>query len=220
MLLWTTSRKNMLIDDSMISRKIIKPEDCVLAFGIPTTEKDFVEKQKQFDRGFSHIFAEKFGERALDEYIYQILNDLRTVEPVLTNLGLKVIHKLKLKEFGELFKHNKYDVIILFSHWENNAVEFADGFADETGILGQIPEAFSGIVDFCVCNPRPLTINLRIERPNCLIRYSKNPAMPFFWLYFYLVLFKHLKQQDKTYLEAMEDVVHEFSKKVRRKNAS
>lgn len=202
---------------SIVSRKIIKPENCVLAFGIPTTESDFVENLKSFNKGFSQFFKDQYGERALKEYIRQILDDLRTIEPILTELGLQIIHKLSLKTFGELFQQSKYDVIILFSHWEYDLIEFSGDLVGKSAVLDQIPTTFSGIIDFCICTSKSMGIDMRIERPNSLIRISKNEALPYFWLYFYLVLFKHLKQGNKSYIEALGDVVAEFSKKARRR---
>jgi hypothetical protein len=199
---------------TIISRKIVKPEDCVLCFGIPTTGDEFLRKLECSDSGFASLFSKKYGHgpQGLNGYRREFLEDLEEIEPVLVNLDLQVVHETQLQDLRRLLCESNYDVVIVFSHWEKNAIELADGFAQTTVLLDQIPQSFSGIIDLCVCNPEPLTTELRLSHPNVLIRYSKGKAKPYFWLYFYRVLFEHLKQQNVTYLKAVEDVVREFSK--------
>lgn len=196
----------------VVSRRIVKPENCVLAFGIPTSKEEFTESRKRGNRRFASLFDRRFGAEALKEYRIQFLNDLERLEPVLKDLGLHMEHGITLRDLRTQFHGNKYDVVVVFTHSEGEALELTDGFADASAILHQVPQSFSGIIDLCVCNPVAIALELRCNRPNLLIRYSKTELEPYFWLYFYRVLFQYLKEQDITYLKAVEDVTFGFLK--------
>jgi hypothetical protein len=194
-----------------ISKKIIKPENCVLAFGIPTSKEVFFNAQnhpnKDFAKKFKGIWA---------KYDLEIVSNIQKIDPILSELGATVVHNLTLDDFGNLFHNQKYDVIILFSHWKANAIEFHDGLAEIPAIINRIPTDFSGIIDLSVCHPEQLTIDLRKERPNCLVRFTNQDATPYLWLSFYRALLHHLKQHERTYLEALEEVIAAFLGKVKR----
>lgn len=132
------------------------------------------------------------------------------VIPIITALGARIIHELTLSEFGNLFANKNIDVVILFSHWNENTVEFYDGLYEVSVIVQKVPPEFGGIIDLCVCHPERLAIELRQERPRCLTRYANNIATPSFWLYFYLALFRFLSDCNLTYLSALEKTVDSF----------
>jgi len=189
-------RSNSLAD------RIIKPENCAIAFGIPTTVEDFERDLCHPNKDFSKIYN---GVR--QKYVKEFLNPLHKTEPVMTRLGVNVIHNLRLDDFGELFQKEKLEVVILFSHWKDHSVEFYDGFAEITQIVNEIPIDLSGIIDLCVCHPKELTFALRKLRPNYLVRFTDKEATPFFWLYFYLALFSHLANNELTYLDALKELI-------------
>jgi hypothetical protein len=97
--------------------------------------------------------------------------------------------------------------VVLFSHWYEDAVEFSDAFEPISAIVTAISPAYSGILDLCVCHPVSLVKELRIHRPDCLVKYLPTEAAPHYWLYFYRILFSRLQSQDLTYLAAIEEVV-------------
>jgi hypothetical protein len=213
-----------LIKKTIISKKIIKPEKCILGFGIPTSREEFEDKLDRTHYGFSHLFRKYYGDEALDQYNIQFLDNFRMIKPFLIDLGLRIFPNLGLKDFQELFHSERYDVIILFSHTEEKTreIEFYDGFANSTLILESIPETFSGIIDLSTCPLPALVKAIRNERVNCIIRSNKSFSQPkpFFWLHFYKVLFSYMKQSKKTYLQAFHDVVREFSKTKHEKKIS
>lgn len=202
---------------SDVLMKVIKPEHCLLAFGIPVTEDDFLQR-KHLKHGFAYRFSERYGETAVVEYQRQFLNELRRIEPRLKWLGLKVMHRIDQQRFYALMHQQAYDVIILFSHSAGDleAIEFSDGFMSYQDVLESIPSSYGGFVDFSVCKLTPLAMELKWERLKTTTRYSINRALPFFWLGFYLNLFEHLEREDKTYLQAYNEVVAEYLRTLRK----
>lgn len=196
-------------DGTGIGRKIIKPINCVLAFGIPTSREGFVEWEGRPEKDFVQGFLGGWP-----QYDHLVVSIFNSIEPVLREWKVTVIQDLTVAGLGSLFR-NRFDVIILFSHWKGDAVELFDGFVDPCGFLKQVPEEFSGLIDLCVCHPCALTLALRRYRNKCLVKDITTKATPGFWLYFYLALFKLLKDEDLTYLAALERVVDMFIKKGR-----
>lgn len=205
----------------VITDKIIKPKQCIIAFGVPTSEEDFRQDLKAANKDFAKKFSYNCQELLHDTndpwkiYSNQFISHLTTVESSIKKSGAKVVHKLTLKEYGKLFKDNRFDVIILFSHWKQNpdAVEFHDGMSNIPNIIEQVPIHFSGIIDLCVCRPKSLRIGLDHHRPNCIVISAKHNITPYKWLYFYDILFKYLTQNNLTYLSALEELLDSFYKK-------
>lgn len=188
-----------------IAERIIKPENCAIGFCIPTSRDDFMKDQSLSNKDFAKKFNGVWG-----RYDAGIVCYIDKFQPILTRLGVNVVHKLTLERLGELFCDEKLDVIVLFAHWNKDVVEFFDGFAEIPAIIDQIPPGFSGFIDLCVCHPESLTIALRKERPNCLVRFTNKAATPYIWLYFYLELFNYIKGVDVSYLKALEEVITAF----------
>ena len=117
---------------------------------------------------------------------------------------------MTFNKFSKVVKKNKYDIVILFSHWREDTIEFFDGLVGIPDIVKAIPYEFEGLIDLCVCHPEKLTFALRSERPKCLIRYTQKKATPYIWLYFYLMVFKRLKEENITYLQALELTINDF----------
>jgi len=211
-----------IFDPELITEKPIDPKRCVLAFGIPTKKEDFWKYLEHPKKDFAKKFYKKYSRESYTrktneslvwkEYHNQIIFHLDIVKPKITNFGTEVHDELTLSGFGKLFQDNKFDVIILFSHWKEDAVEFDDGLAKTDAILEQVPKEFSGIIDLCVCNPKNLRIQLDLLRPNCIVKFSEqNIKIPFFWLYFYQELFRYLEQNKTNYLEAVDTILDTFS---------
>ena len=190
-----------------ITEKIIKPSRCVLAFGIPTCKKDFFEDQKSDNKDFAKLFKKNWS-----LYYDQVIFYLEQLEQQISQPGATIIKKLTLSNFGQLLSNKKFDVVILFSHWKENSVEFYDGLQTTSKIINEVPTEFSGIIDLCVCNPKELRIALDIERPNCVVKFADKEELPFFWLNFYRILFKYLQQKNKNYIEAVDIILETFNK--------
>jgi hypothetical protein len=92
--------------------EIIKPVDCILAFGIPLSKDEFMADCESGDKDFFKKFD------VCNCYEHLFISHFREIEPVLSDLGVTVIHHLTLNDFGHLFKNSKAKIIILFTHWK------------------------------------------------------------------------------------------------------
>lgn len=191
-----------------ISNQVVKPSDCVLVFGIPTCEEDFEDAK---DDTFGRDFVTNCS-RVWYKYYDEAISHLEKIEPHLKKLGVRVIHGLKLSDWRSLFNNNSNKVIILFSHWKDDSVEFFDGMATSDTVVKQVPEDFEGIIDLCVCHPTNLAIKLRNHLPpSSLIRFIDKKTTPYKWLYFYWAVFTILHDSEVSYLEALEQSVKAFA---------
>lgn len=184
---------------------IVGPEDCVLAFGIPTDKAVFFADQYRKNKDFAKRY-----DGVWSKYYHQFISEFEQIIPKLKNLGLRIERDLTLVKFRALFK--QYKVVILFSHWQEDKVEFHEGLQPLDDIIEQIPTQFGGVIDLCVCHPNGLALKIRQSRPNTLTKFIPNSAIPYFWLHFYLVLFKHLHQENKNYLSVLDEVSEAFFK--------
>ena len=194
-----------------ISERIIKPENCAVAFGIPTSKQAFERdgSDEVANKEFAKLYRWAWG-----KFEAEIVNPFEKVVPVITGLGVEVCAEATLEDFGQLVRNERFDVVVLFSHWGDESIEFHDGFAQVPSIIEKIPSDFDRILDLSVCHPKSLVEALRRERPDCLIRHIEleKEVTPGIWMYFYLALFKHLKHSDVTYLKALLDVIEAFLK--------
>ncbi|MGC2237741.1 MAG: hypothetical protein WA584_16375 [Pyrinomonadaceae bacterium] len=191
-----------------VSNHTLKPSDCVLVCGIPICEEDFWDAK---DDGLERDFAINCCP-VWDKYYVEAICYLEKIEPYLKKLGVRIIHRLKLSDFRNLFDDNLNKVIILFSHWKDDSVEFFDGMATSDAVVNEVPENFEGIIDLCVCHPTNLVIKLRNHLPpSSLIRFIDKKTTPYKWLYFYWAVFTILHDSEVSYLEALEQSVKAFA---------
>lgn len=191
------------MSQARFTERIIRPEDCALGFGIPTTEDAFLKARRDPRREFARKFC------ALGQYRAKILRPVELNRPRLIALGAHVVEGMTSDAFGSLFGAG-FNVVILFSHWKANGVELADGLIAIPELVDRVPADFVGVVDLCVCHPEKFTTALRAERPRCLVRYTEKPATPALWLSFYFFLFHQLKHRSLTYLEALDTTIAQF----------
>lgn len=191
-----------------IESTTIKPHDCVMAFGIPTSKQAFFSSRYEDDKGFAGLFNGVWL-----KYQHDFANPLQDILPTLTALKVAIVFDLTLDRFRELFLEERYKVFILFSHWKNDSVEFFDGFAKISDIVENIPKESDKIIDLCVCQSDPLKVKLKQNRPNCLVRSAREiDATPHLWLKFYWALFRHLNRKNISYTQALKDTAVTFMK--------
>ncbi|MCI0561198.1 MAG: hypothetical protein MN733_22155 [Nitrososphaera sp.] len=196
---------------------LVRPDQCVLAFGIPVAERTFREDLRAKDKDFAKQF------QCWGKYYREVVSTVEQLEPILRQLGVSVIRDISLRGFGELFGKPDVRVITLFSHWleavgdEPARVEFADGLKNISSIVHEIPESFTGIMDLCACHPEELATALRKNRPRCLVKHTQIEATPSLWLHFYRSLFTVLHSSKTTYFEAITKVISEFVKVARQR---
>jgi hypothetical protein len=186
---------------ALISQRIVKPRNCAIAFGIPTSEAAFFEAlQNPEGRDFVPNCLPVWA-----KYYLEIVVHFEGVRPAFEGLGVTVATDVSLVNFGTLLKRSDIDVIILFSHWGEDQVEFADSLHAISEVMEQIPQTFSGFLDLCVCHPEKLAIEMRKNRQEALTRYIPVRATPYIWLYFYLTVLKLLEGKNMTYMEALDE---------------
>lgn len=188
------------------NRKITKPSQCVLGFGIPTCRHSFTKSLKNPKSDYVNRY-----QRSWSYYNKKIVNPLNELMPTFDKAGLSIMHNLTLKKFRQLF--NKYEVIILFSHWKEDNIEFEEGLIPITNVVDAIPGDFEGVLDLSVCHPAKLGQLIREQKENCFAKYTNTKVdPPVLWFNLYSVLFQYLNNEDKYYLDALEDVIDEFLK--------
>lgn len=189
-----------------VTRRVVKPRDCVIAFGIPTT-------REAFSRALLTPQGRDFVPNCCpdwQDYYFQIGSYVDRIVPSVEALGATVVRDLPLKGFGELLRGGRHSVVILFSHWCGEAVEFADGLAPVASVVREAPDSFRGILDLCVCHPDSLAAQLGDKWPHSVVRFTGVEATPAVWLYIYLFVMRTLSREETTYLDAIERAAREF----------
>jgi hypothetical protein len=197
--------------NQLVSRRIVAPGDCVLSFGIPTSEEEFYEAKH--NPGNRDFVVNNYW--AWQKYYIDIVRHLESAEPAIRSTGARIVRSLTLAQFARLLSEERVTVLILFSHWKDDSVEFADGVFKVSDVIDCIPDDYSGIIDLGICHPISLAREVQTRKPGCLVRYTDTVATPYYWLHFYVVVFKLLNESRLTYLKAVEAAVDAFLTKGR-----
>lgn len=187
------------VESNVESWQVVRPSDCAIAFGIPVSTSEILQKS---NKGFASQFHVKGR-------IEEFAKDHEMTTAAMKQCDAQVVTNLTLQRFRELF--NRHAVVVLFSHAENGTIEFEDGFVDVDTVAAQIPQGFDGVVDITTCYSIELFRAIRRDRPNCFPFYATEKrldAVP--WLFFYRALFEYLKSKELTYQAASRELVHEF----------
>jgi hypothetical protein len=175
--------------------------DCAIAFGIPTSREQFISAVRA--RTSDLIYSLRGG---WQEYRYAFLDAFEATAAPFHKVGITVIPNAALEHFAELFGTHR--AIVLFSHWNRETVEFADGMRRVEDIVEQIPKEFTGVLDLCVCHPVTLVKTLRAERPECLVKFMHHTARPRYWLHLYKLVFEIIALRGRSnYLDALETAI-------------
>jgi hypothetical protein len=170
-----------------------------IAFGIPTTREEFLCSLSAPDSDYAGRWLGGWS-----QYQAQFIADLKTVTPDLECAGVSLVRGLRVDQLSNLFLHRR--VVVLFSHWAGDKVEFFDGMASVEQILAEIPPAYDGVLDLCVCHPMALVEKLLAHRPAYFVKYVRQEAAPHYWLYFYRDMFSYMATYDSDYLKAFEAI--------------
>ena len=187
----------------------MKPSDCIAAFGIPMSEAEFWDAKDDAGRDFVTNCCPVWQVYNLD-----IISHFEEVTPHFERLGVQIIRTLRLTDLRGLFNNNSDKTIILFSHWNDDSMEFFDGMASSDAVVKEIPSDFAGIIDLCACHPTNLAIKLRKHlHPDALIKSTDKKNTFHKWLYFYWAVFTILDESNVTYLDALRKGVKAFAAK-------
>lgn len=187
-----------------ISREIVKPHQCVMGFGIPTTWGAFAEV---VDTLCNREFIPVYYRSNWNRYHHDVVRHFDDVLPELAALGVTICHKLTRGMLLNFLNDRGCRVFILFTHFNENAVELFDGLTGIDDFVDLVPCQFDGILDLCVCHPASLVKRLTNKRPSCLKRYSLGKATPVIWIYFYETLFLSLAGSDMNYGQVLRQTV-------------
>jgi hypothetical protein len=190
-------------------KRAIKPQDCTLAFGIPTSIEEY-RTQRMAPQGHDFLFLVARNE---SDYRWAVLDDIERLVPAIEQTGARVERATTLEGFAALLRDPSRLVVTLFSHWNNDSVEFADGMASIPRIIEVVSPDYSGILDLCVCHPIDLVTGLRLERPRlAAIKHTEASARVDVWLWFYLALFKVLQDEELSWLDAVETTMERLER--------
>ena len=206
-----------------VIQHIIKPKDCVMCFGIPMTKKELEKANMSPERDFSNnIFGNQF------KYRDEVITPFEIVEKRLKSIGLKLVMDASIEEFRSIFQEVSNKVVILFSHYNDQKIEFKEGLIPFPKVSECIPKNFQGILDFCVCHPKEWILSLEETHPNLIKRYLEDDteedqsnnlikgATPSIWLYFYQYLMYYLLEHETTYSEALIQSAIDFVKRFKK----
>jgi hypothetical protein len=131
------------------------------------------------------------------------------------NLQLDVVPDLTSSKLPSLFEDPAHKVVIIISHYDQTrgTIELYDTELGVPEFVEQIPTTFIGFLDSPCCNVEELGLLLRQRRPDCRFRYRHGENDPDIWFGFYRILLTYLQNNEVTYLQAVEDVVHEMTKR-------
>lgn len=191
------------------ARAVTRPENCAMGFGIPTSERAFHERIENL-QGARQSFVKRY-DGMLVPYRNQVILPFQRLSSRYKRLGARVVEDLTLEGFTLLFRGEGVRAVILFSHWEDDAIEFSDGFAGIAAVTEAIPASYDGYLDLVACHPEMLMPMLRRERPRCNPLWVTAKVTPMLWLIFYLRLFQQLCRRPAAYDEAQEALLTESS---------
>lgn len=180
----------------------VAASDCAIAFGIPSSYEQFCRAERT---GKSDLVRMLSG--GWQEYRYAFFDTFSSIVPLYRKTGAKVLVDTTLEEFSGVLRTHR--AIILFSHWNCEAVEFTDGMKPVREMMSAVPRDFSGILDLCVCHPLSLVRMLHAKRPACLVKFTHKPARALYWLHLYKIVFDILAIRGRSnYLDALESAIN------------
>lgn len=188
------------------------PSECVIGFGIPLCRSAFFSDRQRIDKDYARRYPGDWN-----TYRSHVVRPVERVAPDLARWGVTIEREISLGGFGELLRR-RFTVVVLFSHWIDDFVEFADGLKSIPEIVAEIPAFYGGLIDLCVCHPQPLVQSIKRERPKTYVRYTTVEVSPHIWCYFYLLLFKAMQDKRLDYyhgfIEAAAGLARKDSRRV------
>ena len=186
---------------------MLSPRDCLLGICFPINRHEY---QSQVSDTEAYEFARRVSPRFRDYHHAVIKPTLRLVR-VARQLGADVRMNFALGDLDTSLREGHGLCLILFAHWREDGVEFADGYATSDTIINHIPTSFSGILDLCVCHPGKLVGKIRNSRPDIgAISWTTASRTLGLWVGFYQALLFLLARGDLTYTSALNIVLEGF----------
>jgi len=143
------------------------PGNCSLLGGVPVSMEDYSklcagEIQSDFLQNCCHGRMKFYNE---------ICIPVNNIIPKIKKLGCSVILNAREEDIQNVF--SRFEVIILFSHWRDDHIEFNGRLIHNEELCSYIPSDFAGVIDLCACQPQDgLVVAIKQRAPACSIRCS------------------------------------------------
>jgi hypothetical protein len=192
-----------------ITSEIIKPRDCIIALGIPQTREAFQRDKASRVASYASYYSNWI------HYETCITTPLSKLMDLAQNLQLDVVPELTCSKVHSLFEAPAHKVVIIISHYDQTrgTIELSDIDLGLPEFVETIPTDFIGFLDSPCCNVEELGILLRQRRADCRFRYRHGENDPSIWFWFYRILLTYFRNNEVTYLQAVEAVVQEMTKR-------
>jgi hypothetical protein len=215
-----------------------RPNDCVIAFALPTTEQGFKCSVRQRHSEYVHRFAGGW------EQYRTVCEDLRNCINQCRKIGVQIVEEVRFDQWQALFQNC---VVALFAHWisdigevesigegratrsSDETIELWDCQASADDLVSQIPDEFDGVLDLSVCHPFVLVDKIKRCRRKCTVKYFPDELLPSVWAEMYIATFRYLEQtagndaaggssnHGADYCDVLEQVAREFRSQSGRK---
>jgi hypothetical protein len=188
-----------------ISRKIIKPCNCLLAISLPLTKKDFYNDLENKINSYVKSRDAKYpGLKKEDLWTIDHLSFIKLYEETKRELifcGLTIKENFKISDLKMI---NEYDVTTFITHSivEKKQIEFYDGLFFDYEFVKNMPDDFCKIIDLTNCNSNFLQDPIKIKYKECITIAHEHPVNLDFNLIFYKNLMKLLHKRDLNYIDA------------------
>lgn len=187
----------------MKDTEIVKPNDCTLLIGIPTTAASFGDAviDKCLGRR-DFACSARFG--GLAGYKMEIIAPFERARRQWGRYGAEVLeHATSATVRGHL-RRKARGVTILLTHFVGDSVELFDALLGCEEFANMVPADHLGIIDLCMCHPMTLVSSVKQAAPGASICFASAALTPAYWFNFYAHLFRLLKSEDVNYIDAME----------------
>lgn len=171
-------------------------------------KKHFVREQIPFDK------PEVWKKEAVwDDYFKEVVVPYKKIKQQFADYGFSFKENVKFQDFSDCI--SSYKVNIVFSHCkigENEAIEFFDRLVTAEELVESIPLTFNGTIDLSVCSPINTAALLKDKRRMAVVKSSDKTIGFIYWLYFYAIVFKVIKQGGvKFYSNALESAIEQLN---------
>jgi hypothetical protein len=171
----------------------VLPTECVFAFCLPLDSEAF-----RRTAAINASYASQYG-GGWAQYDALFASEARSSLKAYRLLGVDVRTSVTGIAFADLLLAKKWKVILLFTHWRDGDVEFADRFWNHVELTELTPLNANRILDLCVCHPTELVRKLASERKSLRLCWTDKRRTPFVWFSFYDSLFRLLSKGSYSY---------------------
>ena len=187
----------------MVRSLPVRPNECVIAVGIPTTSDEFVSAIAQREANYRDFACgHEFG--GLIGYQHEVIRPFARCRARLERFGVSIQPAATVQALASLFASHRFKVIVLLTHFIDGDVELFDGMIHIDAVSEQVPPDFSGIIDLCMCEPMKLVARIKQRAPDSMVGFASARLTPKLWFSFYGDLFSLLRSRDLSYVEAIE----------------